>query len=65
MFNKEQLKALKKQIKFYEKELIDICPHENISPSFDKYGNDYHFTCSDCGMVFVTEDPNFVKNRKQ
>ena len=62
IFIKEKIKELKKQIKDYEQELVDICPHENVSPGFGKYHEpygEYVFVCDDCGMTFITEDPNF------
>lgn len=57
---KKIIESLKKQINIYEKELREICSHKNVS--FDKhlYNDDYLFICNDCGMHFVTGDPNFT-----
>jgi transcription elongation factor Elf1 len=62
IFIKEKILELKRQVKYYEKELTKVCQHEKVSPSFDKYNNysdDYIFVCDNCGMTFVTKDPNF------
>lgn len=58
---KKKIIKLKKQVKFYEQELTRVCPHKNISRGFDKYlyKDDYLFICDDCGMNFVTDDPDF------
>jgi len=59
---KKNIIKLEKEIKEAKEELKRVCPHKNISPSFDKYlyPDDYMFVCNDCGMVFITEDPNFT-----
>lgn len=61
VFIKEKILELKRQIKYYEKELTNVCKHEKVSLMFDKYNTyeDYVFICGNCGMTFVTEDPNF------
>lgn len=58
---KKIIKSLEKQITTYEKDMKKTCPHKNISPSFDKYlyKDDYLFICDDCGMRFITDDPDF------
>lgn len=58
---KEKIIELKGQIKYYEEELTKVCKHEKVSLFFDKYHTyeDYIFICANCGMTFVTEDPNF------
>jgi transcription elongation factor Elf1 len=57
---KEKILELKRQIKHYEKELTKICQHEKVSLMFDKYrAEDYIFICDNCGITFVTDDPNF------
>jgi hypothetical protein len=61
IFIKEKITELKRQIKYYEEELTKVCQHEKMSLMFDKYRNcdDYFFICDNCGMTFVTDDPNF------
>lgn len=58
---KQKIKQLEKQITIYKEELKNTCPHKNISPGFDKYiyKDDYLFICDDCGMHFITDDPDF------
>jgi transcription elongation factor Elf1 len=62
VFIKEKIIELKRQTRFYEEELTKVCQHEKVSLMFDKYhtcSDDYIFICDNCGMTFVTEDPNF------
>jgi transcription initiation factor IIE alpha subunit len=59
---KKNIIKLEKEIEKCRNELTKICSHKNISPDFDKYNlyeGSYLFVCNDCGMRFVTEDPNF------
>ena len=67
VFVKEKIKELKKELKNYEKILVDLCPHENTAPYHDKNSSNEDeqvFICSDCGMIFVTDDSNikYIKN---
>lgn len=60
---KKNIIKLEKEIRKAKEELKKACPHKNISPGFNKYldySTDYIFVCDDCGMEFITEDPNFV-----
>jgi transcription elongation factor Elf1 len=66
VFIKEKILELKRQIKYYEKELTKVCQHEKTSLMFDKYSTrdkkgktKYIFICDNCGMTFITNDPNF------
>ena len=62
---KTKIKKLKKQTIFYKEELRRICAHKNIIDTNDLYYaqyNEYVFRCKDCGMEFVTDDPNFILN---
>ena len=58
-----------KKAKVVEKYRI-MCPHclklkDASAWAMAHYNIEILFTCSDCGMVFVIEDPDFIKNRKQ
>lgn len=58
---KKVICELKINLKLAEALLKELCPHKNII--YDGFNRndilEYHFICKDCGMVFVTEDPNF------
>ena len=56
---KEKIKELEKELKNYKKILVDLCPHENVSPIPNDYNSDRHFICDDCGMTFITDDAGF------
>lgn len=61
---KNEIKILEKKLKNSKQHLKDICPHINLTEGFPSYySSDYNFICNDCGMHFVTEDPNFKYNK--
>jgi hypothetical protein len=60
-FIKKRIIGLKKEIETCKQELTNICKHEKTSLLLDRRHTyeDYIFICANCGMTFVTEDPNF------
>ena len=61
---KKVIHELKTNLRMAEELLRHLCPHENVFyDSFDRsYTLDYKFICRDCGMVFITDNPNFDKD---
>ena len=62
--HKKEILRLEHELKKEREMLREVCPHENVFyDSFDRsYTLDYKFICRDCGMVFITDNPNFDKD---